>query len=192
MINNFIQQLQELLKSNNANLLDENQLDIIKNKLDLNLFIIDENIKQESIVEKLRGTFYHRKIVLEKVDKREITEKIKTFEDVCHVSGIGPKSFEPILRFKGFDESAIAREKLKLIAEALNEGWKPNWKDENEQKFYPWFEYKDRVGGFVFSSANYAYANAFTSLGSRLYFRTRKLAEYAGRTFLNEYIQMIK
>ena len=102
--------------------------------------------------------------------------------------------------------------KLRIITAALNQGWTPDWTNSNEWKYYPWFclytedEYNDldaddkerccRVVGRSYSSASayggLVYASAFnasslssTYYGSRLAFKTRELALYAGKQFVD-------
>ena len=77
----------------------------------------------------------------------------------------------------------IAYKKLKLITKVLNEGWTPNWNNNNERKWYCWF-YMDKPG-FRLGAADYA--DDVTYVGSRLCYRTRKLAEYAAKQFIDLY-----
>ena len=108
----------------------------------------------------------------------------------------------------------IAYHKLRIIVAALNEGWKPEF-TEGEYRYYPYYcfytkqEYDNLSdvekktcravgragfstnagGGFVFASANYAFSNsnANANNGSRLAFKSRELAEYAGKQFIDIY-----
>lgn len=102
--------------------------------------------------------------------------------------------------------------KLRIITAALNQGWTPDWTNSNEWKYYPWFclytedEYNDldaddkerccRVvgrssysayayGGLVCAYANYASSYSYANHGSRLAFKTRELALYAGKQFVD-------
>ena len=74
---------------------------------------------------------------------------------------------------------------LQIITKALNEGWKPNWSNQSEYKYYPWFDLRGR--SFVFYYVTVYFCNTFTGGASRLCFKSRELAEYAGRTFINLY-----
>lgn len=102
----------------------------------------------------------------------------------------------------------LANMKLAIIAYALNEGWEPKFTTD-EYRFYPWFSFytqkeidemdeedKGRVLGrsynYAYAYAGVAYSNAnnastfsYTNLGGRLCFKTRDLAEYAGKQFLD-------
>jgi hypothetical protein len=116
----------------------------------------------------------------------KITDRVKTFEDAYNVLGINTgcvysSSEEP-------DE--IAYKKLKVIVKALNEGWTPDWNDDDQYKWYPWFELQktnSNPSGFRLDCVNYHYAGS--AVGSRLCFRSRELAEYAAKQFEDLYKQ---
>ena len=106
--------------------------------------------------------------------------------------------------------------KLRIIVAALNEGWEPKF-EKGEYRYYPWLaiytkEQYDKLDeeekgrcvlrsgnsasasyGFVYSNAYYdaTYSLSFSSFGSRLAFRTRKLAAYAGRQFIEEWADFV-
>lgn len=107
----------------------------------------------------------------------DITDRIKTFEDAC--AELGVEIFETL----GQPSDVVAYRKLRIISEALNEGWRPNWNDSNEYKYYPYFEY----AGSGFSHYSYDHSCARSGVGSRLCFKTSKLAIYAGKQFIKEY-----
>lgn len=111
---------------------------------------------------------------------RKITDRIKTFSDACEISGIDPNQD----KFKNGSQDEIAYAKLKIIIEVLNEGWKPDWNDENQYKNYPWF-YLNGSSGFRFDGVSYYYSAS--DVGSRLCFKSRELAEYATKQFISLY-----
>ena len=113
--------------------------------------------------------------------KRPITKRIKTFEDACCVAGVNPID---VLSFRDTKDE-IAYKKLKIIVRALNERWIPDWENEDERKFYPYF----KMGGssFGFANAGCGSWNAFSAAGSRLCFKSEKLAKYAGGQFEDIY-----
>ncbi|AJA67342.1 hypothetical protein MYRA21_0098 [Myroides sp. A21] len=117
-----------------------------------------------------------------------ITDKIKTFEDACQALGVNIDVM-PIglpIELKHHLKALTAHTKLVIIAEALNEGWKPDWNNWNERKYYPWFEMgSPSVVGF--SSDGCDTWNAYSNVGSRLCFKNRELAEYAGKQFESLY-----
>ena len=76
---------------------------------------------------------------------RPITERVKTYEDACHVLGFEPVDFyklrysSPIDGSRCFlEKDEVAYIKLKTIAAALNEGWEPQFTTD-EYRWYPWF-----------------------------------------------------
>lgn len=105
-------------------------------------------------------------------------------------------------------KETVAYMQLCIIAAALNEGWKPQFTTD-EYRYFPWFcfytqkeidemdeEEKSRVvrrsddyastdGGVADVIADYDSSDASTGIGSRLAFKTRELAEYAGKQFLD-------
>ena len=114
------------------------------------------------------------------VAPKDITKRVKTYADACAVLGIEPMN-ETVLAKLGFTKDEIAYRKLKTIAEALNEGWRPDWANSNEYKYWPWFVYNPASAGFSYAYTSYAASNA--NVGSRLCYKTRELATYAGRQF---------
>lgn len=147
---------------------------------------------------------------------QDIKDKVKTFEDAVAILG---DEHPLVAQFRVIESSfkeadnnlhLFAYARLVIIAEALNEGWKPKF-DGDECRYYPWFyiytkkEYEEldedekkecRVVGRSVDGAHadggvvYAYANGASSLshafdGSRLAFKTRELAEYCGKQFFD-------
>lgn len=118
--------------------------------------------------------------------------QIKTFEDACKALSID--STIPLVDASGMPEKhrkAIeAHAKLVVIAEALNDGWQPNWNDDYQYKYIPWFEVdasKENTAGSGFSVTAYDHSLTNSDVGSRLCFATRELAIYAGKTFIDLY-----
>lgn len=120
------------------------------------------------------------------VAPKDITKRVKTYADACAVLGVEPMNEEVFTKL-GFTKDEIAYRKLKTIAEALNEGWRPNWANSNEYKYWPWFVYDSATAGFSYAITNNTAANTDANIGSRLCFKTRELAAYAGRTFAGLY-----
>ncbi len=146
---------------------------------------------------------------------QDIKDRVKTFEDAVKVLG----DEHPLVAqyrliessFKEADNNLhlFAYARLVIIAEALNEGWRPKF-DGDECRYYPWFyiytkkEYEEldedekkecrvvgrsdsyacAVGGVGYASADYASSYSYTDHGSRLAFKTRELAEYCGKQFI--------
>jgi hypothetical protein len=71
-----------------------------------------------------------------------ITDKVKSFEDACQILGLDPHSI-----FNANDsDDEIAYKKIKVIAQALNQGWKPDWTNAAEYKWTPWFDLRSGSG----------------------------------------------
>lgn len=116
---------------------------------------------------------------------KAITDRIKTFEDALAEVGSTPNQ-DILLKYNGVDEEVLAAQayaKLRIIAKALQEGWKPDWTNRNEAKWRVWFEYKAGVG-FVVYVTFYDYTDTLTSCGSRLCFPTSDMARYFGEQFI--------
>lgn len=149
-----------------------------------------------------------------KVDNRPVTERIKTFEDAREALGDEHPLVKEYWGVVNVDlditQDLIAYLKLRIIVAALNEGWEPKF-EKGEYRYFPRFyfytkeEYDkldDEVKGRCVLCSGY-YTNSyygfdltityhdasysFTCFGSRLAFRTRELAAYAGRQFIEEW-----
>lgn len=117
-----------------------------------------------------------------KKENKNITELVKTFEDARKLTGrpdVPDFSNLPTDMRKHFE----AQYKMIVIAEALNEGWIPDWDNYNECKYYPWFEMSP--SSFAFDGSGYGDAYACAGSGSRLKFRTHELANYAAEQFID-------
>lgn len=141
---------------------------------------------------------------------KDITERVKTFEDAVAILG---NDNQAVIDYYAIADATCAEDilamaKLKVVAEALNEGWRPKF-DEKEYRYYPWFyvypkekceqldedEKKDccavgHSGPYaVFGGVTYVFQSresVFSAMyvGSWLSFKTKKLAEYCGRQFI--------
>jgi hypothetical protein len=119
--------------------------------------------------------------------------KIKSFEEACkalNISTVLPDfSMIPV---GGHCEAMSAHYQLVIITEALNEGWKPDWNNHNEWKYYPWFDVEasdECPSGSGLSYHVHVCDSSTTIVGSRLAFKSAELAKYAGETFKPLYEQ---
>ena len=109
-------------------------------------------------------------------------KKIKTFEDACTAKGISA-TLPDVSAFPEKHRKAIlAFFMLIIVVEALNDGWEPNWNDEYEYKYYPWFDMRSAAGS-GFSSSSYGHDYSTTGVGSRLCFKTREHAQHTAKHF---------
>lgn len=127
-------------------------------------------------------------------DYEEITDRVKTYEDACKVLGVEPIN-EQNAKAQGFRSDEIARRKLETIAAALNEGWKPDWNNTDQYKYYPYFYIQENAkgayAGLSCADAHNAATYMYASIGSRLCFYASRLARYAGNQFTDLYEQIL-
>lgn len=116
-------------------------------------------------------------------------DTIKTFEDACAVLKLDPAALPDFSMLPEKHRAALlAHSKLVLIAEALNEGWQPDWQNDDEAKYFPWFDMEkteSNPDGFVLYDVDYYYRYSFVS--SRLCYKTREIATYAAEQFKDLY-----
>ena len=133
------------------------------------------------------GASQERKLELEELFPElkpiSIIDRVKTYEDALEV-----------LRRDHFDEKnlyprEIARRMLEIIIEALNEGWKPDFNDIKQSKWYCCFN--GSAEGLGCSNAYYSPANADTNFGVRLCLKSKELADYVGEQFKYLYEVML-
>lgn len=113
-------------------------------------------------------------------------EQIKTIDDILQAHGITREQFENTT--VGLTEDEKAYKLIKMLVETLNQGWVPNWDDNNECKYYPWFYMSS--SGFRFGGADGRWSSR-SYVGSRLAFKSSELAEYAGKQFTELYKQFM-
>jgi hypothetical protein len=120
--------------------------------------------------------------------KKELTEsakdRIETILDAVAELKLDPGKALPYRKpTTDLEKATNAFVKLNIIAEALREGWRPDWKNGNQKKWFPHFEHGS--SGFGFSHSYYHYDYARTAVGSRLCFPTEELAAYFGTQFID-------
>lgn len=96
----------------------------------------------------------------------DTSKKITSYEDACKVLNIQPINEEVFNAFPKEDQrSMLAYHKLTVITRALNNGWKPNWDDQNEWKYYPLFRYVNAGLSYAITNNAATNANALSALG---------------------------
>ncbi|MDE5774197.1 MAG: hypothetical protein K2H86_07050 [Muribaculaceae bacterium] len=143
-----------------------------------------------------------------------VTDRIKTFGDA--LEELGPdheavKSYKDIEWKLGAGQEDIkAYLKLRVITDALNEGWRPEF-IQGERRWYAWYDLisqedyealsdeeksrcvgrsnynADAGGGLVYSYASVASSSSVTNYSARHAFKSEKLAEYAAKQFIEIY-----
>lgn len=155
---------------------------------------------------------------------RPITERVKTLEDACRELGEGNHLVE---QYRVIEENAVFTSdgndiftylKLRIIAAALNEGWEPQF-TEDEERWYPWFtlwteeelsgrsdewkatlhllstgDYSGDYMGFAFTYSGNSSSFSTAIYCSRLCFKSEALATYCGKQFTSLWadLNMIK
>lgn len=148
-------------------------------------------------------------------DNRPITERVKTFEDALNVLDEDNPIAQTYRNFINYvdtdntDTDVLAYLKLRVVCAALNEGWEPKH-TEDEVRYYPWHwlytqgeiddmdyderndrcmmsvgEYETQYAGFAFAYSHSAPSYTAAYLGSRLCLKSRDLAIYCGKQFID-------
>lgn len=175
-------------------------------------------IQKENVLNAYNQASEEQKALLENMfgkdmfHPQDIKERVKTFDDAVAILGNDNQAVIDYYAIadKTCTEDILAFAKLRVIAEAMNDGWKPKF-DGDECRYYPWFyiytkeEYEKldeddkkacRVvgrsyfnsnanGGLVYAIALNASSYSFSNYGSRLAFKTRELAKYCGKQFID-------
>lgn len=112
---------------------------------------------------------------------------IKTFEDACNVVDIDLETFEE--SHGHLPPHVYAYMQLTIISQALNGGTNMSYEDMNEFKYYPCFYAKGSRRGFSFDGCGCYVADS--NVASRLTYKSREIAKYAGEQFLDIYDKYI-
>lgn len=144
-------------------------------------------------------------------DNRPVTERIKTFENAVEALGeehpfvVAYRAIEDIDECSGDIEAYL---KLRIIVAALNEGWEPQF-TENEWRYVPWHilwtteelasksedwkrdrclistgDYVTEYAGLAFAGSCNAPSYSVADVGSRLCLKSDELATYCGKQFI--------
>ncbi len=109
-------------------------------------------------------------------------KSIKTFEDACKKTGVDPNALPDLTMIpEDLRKPLIAAYKLMIIFLAINNGWKPDWGNYDQYKYYPWFEVLR--SGFGFSDSTYDFDCTYSNVGSRLCTDTSGKAIYIAEQF---------
>lgn len=132
---------------------------------------------------KQKTTSPEREAVEGKFDFRTI----KTFEDACAHLNINPANVPDLSMIpKEFRKPLLAAYRLMIIYKAINNGWVPDWSDDDQYKHFPWFGVLSSGSGFSRSYSNYYYT--CTDVGSRLCTDSSEKARYIAEQFEAEYV----
>lgn len=144
---------------------------------------------------------------------KDIRERIKTFGDACYELGDEHelvRAYNNLIVSNCMPKDIIAYAKLSIIAEALNEGWKPTFNDD-EYIYYPALyrytkeEYdelnanqkKELIvvgqsniklnanGGNIYAIEVCVSPYSISSIGYHIALKTSELAKYCGKQFID-------
>lgn len=115
-----------------------------------------------------------------------------SFLEACKTKGIKPDSVIPYKNAKTpLQRRMNALGMLDVITEVINGGREVDFSDSNQPKYFIWFDWSDKEAGFVFGNAYYYCTSTNAGLAPRLCFFNREDAEYAGKTFIKLYNQLL-
>lgn len=145
-------------------------------------------VKKSDALKAWRNGNSESKILLENLygadtfKNQNVTDRIQSFEDAMEETGRpNVPDFSNLPEdMRTYHESLY---KMTVIAEAINEGWTPNWDNDNERKWRPWFVMSP--SGFAFDTSLCDRSLAIAGGSSRLCFKTEALATYAAKQFID-------
>ena len=143
-------------------------------------------------------------------DDRPVTERIKTFEDAMLALGEEHPLVKEWHCGENLSSDLEAYLQLRVICAALNEGWEPQFTEE-EWRWYPWHilwteselaeksddwkadrhlimigdKYQSEYAGLAYAYSDYAPSTSDTYIGSRLCLKSEALATYCGKQFID-------
>ena len=145
--------------------------------------------KTQELAEYAGRTFinqYNKWLIIPKLESKLIEEvdyrEIKTMSDVYRINGIKNPTTLPETKERYYED-------LILVSKALNGNWQPDWSDNNEYKYFPFFTF---ASGLRFSDMYCNSRVVFSYVGSCLCFKNKELAEYAGKQFIKQYEKIMK
>ena len=175
-------------------------------------------IKKENVMKAYDKATSAQKELLENLfgkemfQPKDITERVKTFEDAVKVLGNSNKAVVNYYEIRNTTSAKdiLAFAKLRVIVEALNEGWRPAF-SKDEHRYYLFFSiyskekfnslseyYKNRcsiirrssgnsnaVDSFICAIVHDASLSPYAHSSSRLSFKTHELGEYCGKQFID-------
>lgn len=175
-------------------------------------------IKKENVMKAYDKATSAQKELLENLfgkemfQPKDIKERVKTFADAVAILGNDNQAVIDYYAVadKNCTKDILAFAKLRVIVEALNEGWRPAF-SKDEHRYYLWFciyskeefdnlyeYYKNKssvisrsygnsnaVSKFVYASVYDASLSPYAQNSYFLSFKTRELAEYCGMQFID-------
>ena len=149
-------------------------------------------------------------------DDRPVTERIKTFEDAMLALGEEHPLVKEWHCGENLSSDLEAYLQLRVICAALNEGWEPQF-TEDEWRWFPWYylwteseldeksdewkadrhlimigdKYQSEYAGLASASSLAAPSYSYTNFSSRLCLKSEALATYCGTQFIDVWADFI-
>ena len=110
---------------------------------------------------------------------------IKTYDDAVEAR---PVDDDDII-YETDSPHIVAYKKICHIIKTINNGWTPDWSNNNQYKYNPYFKVSPSGSGFSDSACGYDYS--FTCVGSRLLTDSSEKALYMANQFQDLYVQYL-
>ena len=113
-----------------------------------------------------------------------ITERVKSVGDACEILGSKDEEVQNLRQLETLDsppQKLLDYQKLVVVIKALNEGWYPDFEND-EYKWFPWFEMR---GGQALHCVGFYHSRA--SVPAPTLLKSRDLVKYATSRFLDLY-----
>lgn len=129
--------------------------------------------------------------LLEELRKNEVTE-IKAEEIVDNKKLLvkdlfSITSYKEVCEILGEMEESCSYKKIKQIERLFNGGWKKDWSDSSQKKWYPYFNLE--AGSLVFGRSH---CHSYCFDGQVAYFKDEKTSTFVGKTFIDIYEVLAK
>jgi hypothetical protein len=110
---------------------------------------------------------------------------IKTFADACHKIRVTTALPTLVNGCQELLNASNAAYKLMVIFQAINDGWRPDWANTDQAKWFPWHGVLPSGSGFSGSGSGYLCGR--TIVGSRLCTDSVEKSDYIAEQFEAEY-----
>ncbi|PQJ09522.1 hypothetical protein CJD36_019995 [Flavipsychrobacter stenotrophus] len=114
--------------------------------------------------------------------------KFTSFEAACAQLNISTALPDVSMLAEKYGKALVAHHKLMVLVEANNGDWVVDYKDDNQRKYFPWFEYVPG-SGWVLDDCGLEYTGAY--VGARLALKSAELAKEMGREFIGLYSDLL-
>ncbi len=123
-----------------------------------------------------------------RVFQLDIKDRIKNVDDAVKELGDNDPDVIEYLKLEaaGISGHILYTQMLVVITKALNEDWTPDWHNGTWDKWFNWFNMSSSSSG-RFSFADSGNLLSFSYCGSRLCFKSKELAQYAAKQFIDIY-----